>query len=115
VEEVEVRVLLQEGHSWIPFLEGAIQEMQSVVFAFQTGIVQSGSKGRDVFLASFVLVAPKQPLRYCNQLRGDEAAAIRGFGLYQREDGDGTCYLGEFLTAAANARPRCITRQMSLR
>jgi len=49
-------------------------------------------------------------------LRKGEAVAIHGFGLYQREDGDETCaYLGEFLTAVANARPRCIKRQMSLR
>ena len=65
VKEVEVRSLLQKDHFWTTFLEGAFQEMQGVVFAIQTGIVQREKKGRDVFLASFVLVAPEQPLRYC--------------------------------------------------
>jgi len=54
-------------------------------------------------------------VRGFNQLRRGEAVAIHGFGPYQRENGDETCLSGEFLTAVANARPRCATRQMRLR
>jgi hypothetical protein len=52
---------------------------------------------------------------YIQMLCGREAVAIHGPVRISGKTATERAYLGEFLTAVANARARCITRQMSLR